>query len=59
MLVLILVGIVVYWIPTIVAVVRRVPNLGLVIIINLLFGWSIVGWLIALVVAARRRPSGR
>lgn len=45
-----------YFIPTIVAAVRQVPNLGSVIVINLFLGWSIIGWVVALAMAARSKP---
>jgi len=45
-----------YFIPTIVAVIRKVPNLGSVIIINLFLGWSLIGWVVALAMAARSVP---
>jgi hypothetical protein len=45
-----------YWIPTIVALVRHVPNKGSVIVINAFLGWTIVGWVIALAMAVRTRP---
>jgi hypothetical protein len=42
-----------YWIPTIVAAVRRVPNVGSVAVINFFLGWTIIGWVVALAMAAR------
>jgi hypothetical protein len=51
--VLILIGIVLYWVPTLVAGTRHVRNLGSVIAINLLTGWTIVGWIVALAMALR------
>lgn len=45
-----------YFIPTIVAAVRHVPNLGSVIVINLFLGWSVIGWVVALAMAARSKP---
>lgn len=46
----------VYFIPTIVAGIRKVPNLGSVIVINLFLGWTLVGWVVALAMAARSQP---
>jgi hypothetical protein len=46
----------VYWVPTVIAVVRhhhRVVAIGLV---NLLLGWSIIGWVAALVWACTAPP---
>ena len=46
-----LVGLIVYFLPTIVALIRQRVNIGQVIIVNLLLGWSQIGWVVALVVA--------
>jgi hypothetical protein len=46
-----------YFLPTIVAVIRKVPNMGSVIVINLFLGWSIIGWIVALAMAARSVPT--
>ena len=53
-----LVGFVAYWLPTIVAVVRkdRVPNVAWIVIINFFFGWTLIGWVVALVMACRSAP---
>ncbi|MEV7401744.1 superinfection immunity protein [Streptomyces sp. NPDC091267] len=42
-----------YFVPTVVALTRGVPNKGSVIVINLLLGWTVVGWIVALAMAAR------
>src|SRR5260221_12367546 len=44
-----------YFTPAIVALVRRVPNAGSVIVIDLLLGWTIVGWIVALAMACRSK----
>jgi len=44
-----------YFLPTIVAVLRRVPNSGSVLVINLFLGWSFVGWVVALAMAVRSK----
>lgn len=46
----------VYFAPTIVAVARKVPNGGSVAVINLFLGWTLIGWVIALAMAARSVP---
>jgi hypothetical protein len=46
-------GIVVYFIPGIIAGVRRHRKASLIFLVNLFFGWSILGWLFALVWALR------
>jgi hypothetical protein len=53
--VLILLSIAAYLLPTIIAVARKVPNVGSVAVINILLGWSFVGWVVALSMAARSR----
>ena len=47
-----------YWTPTIVGIARRrhIPNVGGVIIINALLGWTVIGWIVALVMAVRSAP---
>jgi hypothetical protein len=52
-------GLVIYWVPTIVAVIRRngLPNLGSIVIINLFLGWTLVGWVAALAMASRSAPT--
>ncbi|WP_190121988.1 superinfection immunity protein [Streptomyces inusitatus] len=42
-----------YFVPTIVAFTRNVPNSGSVLVINLLLGWTLIGWIVALAMAAR------
>ncbi len=46
-----------YFVPTIVAAVRRSHLVVPVAAVNLLFGWTFIGWVIALVMALIR-PSG-
>jgi len=44
-----------YFVPTIVGFRNKVPNLRAVVAINILLGWTVVGWFVALVMA-RSRP---
>jgi hypothetical protein len=44
----------IYFIPTIVAVVRHAPDIRVVILINLLLGWTLIGWVVALGMATRK-----
>ena len=46
-----------YFVPTIVAVIRKVPNIGSIVVINLFLGWTLVGWVVALAMAARTVPA--
>ncbi|SED47692.1 Superinfection immunity protein [Streptomyces sp. TLI_105] len=45
-----------YFVPTVVAIVRSVPNRGSVIVVNVFLGWTVLGWIIALAMAARSGP---
>jgi Superinfection immunity protein len=54
----ILAGLFFYWLPSIIARGRHVPNLGSVFVINLFAGWTIVGWVVAIAMAARSVPPG-
>lgn len=45
----------IYFLPTIVAFIRSSRSRSTVLIVNLLLGWTFIGWLVALVVAVRGR----
>lgn len=47
-----------YFVPTLIAWRRRHHQLGPIVLVNLLLGWSVIGWFFALVWActATRRP---
>ncbi len=45
-----------YFVPTIIAYIRKVPNIGSVVVINLFLGWTLLGWIVALAMAARSTP---
>jgi hypothetical protein len=46
---IILPSIAVYFVPTIIAAIRRVKNILGIVLLNVLAGWTFVGWIIALV----------
>ncbi|MCD7772272.1 MAG: superinfection immunity protein [Oscillospiraceae bacterium] len=52
-IILILIGLVVYFIPTIVAVKRDHPNKVAIICVDIFLGWSFLGWVAALVWALK------
>jgi hypothetical protein len=54
-LVLILLGIGIYLVPTIIAWRRLHPNRTTIFILNLLAGWTLVGWVAALVWSTSRK----
>ncbi len=41
-------GLGVYFIPTIIAIHRSHPNQAPIFVVNLLLGWTLVGWTVAL-----------
>jgi len=56
-LIVLLLAFVLYWLPTIVAVVRRneLPSVGPIAAVNCFLGWTLVGWVVALAMASRPR----
>ena len=38
-----------YWLPTIIAVVRHAPSALGVAMVNFFLGWTVIGWFLALV----------
>jgi apolipoprotein N-acyltransferase len=54
-LLIVLFAIVCSFIPTLVAVLRRVPNTDSVVVINLFLGWTFIGWVVALAMAMQSR----
>jgi TRAP-type C4-dicarboxylate transport system permease large subunit len=48
-----LIVLVLYFLPSIVAVARKVTHQGSVVVLNLFLGWTLVGWVIALAMACR------
>ena len=46
-----------YWLPTVVAVLRRTPSALGVAAINFFLGWTVIGWIVALVLALAAYPA--
>ena len=46
--VFIIAAILLYFLPSIVAISRAVPNAGSVVVLNLFLGWTFVGWIVSL-----------
>ena len=42
-----------YLLPVLIGAARRVPDLGAVAVINVLLGWTLAGWAVALAMALR------
>jgi drug/metabolite transporter (DMT)-like permease len=45
-----------YCVPSIIAWRRDMPGRDSVIVVNLLLGWTLIGWAVALAMAVRDRP---
>ncbi|MGY1748851.1 superinfection immunity protein [Modestobacter sp. SYSU DS0511] len=55
-LLMILVLLALYFTPTIIAFARGIADRGTVLVLNLFLGWTFVGWVVSLAMAARSRP---
>ena len=53
LMLLILPSLAVYFVPTIVAIVRHAQNVLGIVLLNIFGGWTLVGWIIALVWSIR------
>lgn len=49
----------VYFIPTVVASTRKHHNYNAIFLVNLFFGWSVIGWFGALIWASTNPPPAR
>ena len=49
--VLLLILVVIYFLPTLIASSRGVRNTGSIVVLNLFLGWTLVGWVVALALA--------
>jgi hypothetical protein len=45
-----------HFLPAIVAGMRHVRNFGWILVINIFLGWTIVGWIVALIWAIQDQP---
>jgi hypothetical protein len=52
----IVVSVATYMLPTIIGATRKVVHLGSVVAVNVLLGWTFVGWVVALGMALRTNP---
>lgn len=48
-----------YFFPTFLALMRKGPSWGWAIAVNMLAGWSLLGWIFSLYLALRPEPSPR
>lgn len=49
MLLLLLLYLAIYFLPTIVCLIRKSDSRGQIFFTNLLLGWTVIGWIIALI----------
>jgi hypothetical protein len=47
------IGFVMYFLPTIIALIKSKRDAVAILLLNLFLGWSVIGWIIALVWAAK------
>jgi Superinfection immunity protein len=47
---------VLYLLPVLIGMARRVPDIGALAAVNVLLGWTLVGWVAALAMALRSAP---
>lgn len=45
---------VIYLLPTIIAIRRNSPHTAAAVIVNLIFGFTVVGWIVALILASKQ-----
>lgn len=43
-----------YFLPTIIAIKRKSPHTAAVLILNIFFGVTLVGWIVALILASKQ-----
>lgn len=46
-----------YWLPTMIAVLRRTPSALGVAAINFFLGWTVIGWIVAMILALAAYPA--
>jgi hypothetical protein len=47
------IGFVLYFLPTIIAAIKSKRDTVAILLLNLFLGWSVIGWIVALVWAAK------
>lgn len=45
----IIVGLCLYFLPTLIAIIRRAQRLATIFSVNLAFGWTVVGWIATMI----------
>jgi Superinfection immunity protein len=49
----------VYFLPAIIAALRRLHNQNAIFLTNLFLGWTVIGWVVALIWCSTAGPVGR
>jgi len=55
--ILLLLCVIIYMLPTLIAFARDIPRRHAVTVVNIVFGWTLVGWFVCFLWAALARPS--
>ncbi len=50
------IGLLMYFLPTIIAIARGKRDVGAIFVLNLFLGWTMIGWIVALVWALKHDP---
>ncbi|HEY1883099.1 MAG TPA: superinfection immunity protein [Candidatus Cybelea sp.] len=51
------IGTMIYFLPSILAVVAHRRNSATIVVLNILLGWSFIGWVVALIMALMKDPT--
>ncbi|HEX3660500.1 MAG TPA: superinfection immunity protein [Acidobacteriaceae bacterium] len=51
-----LIGVGLYFLPSLIAMARRTHNATGIFVLNLLLGWTVIGWVVALLMAIFSAP---
>ena len=49
-------AIIMYFVPTVIAHLRKASNLDTVVLLNIFLGWTAIGWFVALILACSGKP---
>ena len=54
LLIALFLGLTFYFLPTIIAIKRKSPHTAAVVILNIFFGVTLIGWIVALILASKQ-----
>ena len=55
--ILLIICVIIYMLPTLIAKARDIPSRHAVTMVNIIFGWTLIGWLVAFLWAAMAETS--